>query len=245
MVSIALPSGSGMPANSNIRPVASVNRLLFWSRSRVAARMMSRKTDICAGRRSAGARVLHQIVHARVIGQTCFIDFPHSGETPVPQIEPSVRRKYREGFEQIVECRRAHAQQCVARTRQLHLFGTILENQQQSAIRRWLCDGTQMRAIRQQPVFFARLRLGKPAALFAAPFGKVAYFGDASRPRACGRARGRIRARPSPIAAAAKICAGTAGCKTPATCRHRTAPPPPTWCRACRAAHGGTAGNRP
>ena len=153
-VSRPLPSGSGTPANSSVRPSASATRPPFCLRSSVAARTTSPIAFDCAGLWRAGRRSLPS--SASICGcasRNSLIQPPIAGETAIPQLQPAVGRKHGERFEQAVESRSAGAQQRIARRRQRKLFGAVFGDHHQPAVRHRLGDDPQMRAVGKRPGF--------------------------------------------------------------------------------------------
>ena len=114
-------------------------------------------------------------------GEQFLASAPDRAEAAVPHLQPAVGREHADRFEQIVEGRGAHAQQRVARARQLDLLGAILEDQQQSAIGKRLGIDAQMRAVLQQPILLQRLGRQEPVAPLRPPGREIAMFGQTAR----------------------------------------------------------------
>ena len=139
-VSSPLPSGSGTPANSSVRPSASVDlpaALLAVERCRA-----HHFADRLALPRPGELRgdLLKQRFDPRMLVEELLRQAPDVGEAAVPQLHPAVRREHRERFEQAVEGRGAGAQQRVAHRRKRQLLGPVLGDQHQPAVGHRLGD---------------------------------------------------------------------------------------------------------
>ena len=137
--------------------------------------------DKCRARRhreASGCR-LGKRVDARMRCEQRLVESPDVAKPVVPQIEPTVGREHADGFEQIVEGRRADTKQGIARCRQLELLGPVLENHQQSAIGHRLGQHAQMRSVGKQPILLGAVCGLEPLPSFDLPGGKVACFGQA------------------------------------------------------------------
>ena len=121
-----------------------------------------------------------QRIDARMRREKFFLKAPDRAEPVIPDLQSPVAREHAECLEQIVERRRAHAQQRVPRTRELYLLGPILKNQQQPAVGQGMSDHAQVRAPSQRPAFLDRFgRRLKPLAPLGLPSRKIAHFWQA------------------------------------------------------------------
>ena len=101
---------------------------------------------------------------------------PCSSKAAVPQLEVTIRCEHGKRLKQAVERRSACAEQCVSRGRKRELFGSILGNQNQSAIGHRLSDHAQMGSVGKRPSLFLRFTRSKPSSVFGAPLRKIANF---------------------------------------------------------------------
>ena len=111
--------------------------------------------------------------------QPFLVELPILEEAAVPQVEPAVAGEHADRFEQIVERRRADAQQGVARRGEAQLLGPVLEEQPQAAVGQRLGDHPDVIAVGQHPFFLDHLvGAGEPAAPLVLPRREVARFGQ-------------------------------------------------------------------
>ncbi len=120
----------------------------------------------------------NQLVDPGMLGQPLLVELPVIAEAPVPQVEAPVAGKDADRFVEVVEGRRADAEQGVARRREAQLLRAVLEDQPQPAVRKRLGDDPQMVAAREHPFFLDHL-VGtcEPGAPLVLPHREVACFG--------------------------------------------------------------------